>query len=254
MSSRVTYDFSRSATLVHSLDASAVFDAVSEIGRAMAEVGAANAVTRLIAGQLGTWANSINYTVMPRLGSAAHVELDYGKPAVRARAASAGTSGDLARAFRAPPHDPRINRVLTGPGDMATNMRLGKDPWTFRMDNGAGDGSDPAATGTVAMAGGLDPSDRRPNFFEFESDANGGLFVFDANEPLKLVQFMAALDASVAWTLTLRPLRDTSMGIPIAAGTSQVVRVDLPAIIMPEWGIGFTAATQGSAFCTVARY
>lgn len=150
--------------------------------------------------------------------------------------------------------DYEVNRVLTGPGDMATNMRLGKDPWTFRMDNGAGDGSDPAATGTVAMAGGLDPSDRRPNFFEFESDANGGLFVFDANEPLKLVQFMAALDASVAWTLTLRPLRDTSMGIPIATGTSQVVRVDLPAIILPEWGIGFTAATQGSAFCTVARY
>lgn len=254
MSSRVTFDFSRPATLVHSLGDSAVFDAITEIGRSMAEVGASNAVTRLIAGRLGTWADGINYTVMPRAGSVAHIEYDYGKPAVRVRAASSEGSGGLARAFRAPPNDPRVNRVFTGPGDLGTNMRLGKEPWHFRMDNGAGNGDDPAATGTVAMSGGLDPNDSRPNFFEFESEANGGLFVFDQSEPLKLVQFMAGLDASVAWTLTLRPLRDTSVGIPIATGTSQVVRVDLPAIILPEWGIGFTAATQGSAFCTVARY
>lgn len=254
MSSHVTFDFSRPATLAHSLGAAAVFDATSEIGRASGSLGAANAVTRLWAGRLGTWANGIDYTVLPRLGASARVEYDYGKPQVRARASAAGNSGDLAQAFNANPHDPRVNRVIAGRGDLAENMRIGKEPWSFRMDTGAGDGSDPAATGTIALSGGLDPNDAKPNQYDFESDAAGGLFVFDAADPLKLVQFMALLDASVAWTLTLRYLRDTSVGIPIATSTSQVVRVDLPVVILPGWGIGFTAATQGSAFCTVARY
>lgn len=254
MSSRVTFDFSRPATLVHSIEAAAVFNGTTELGRASGSLGAGNAVTRLVAGRLGTWANDIDYTVTPRQGSVAHVEYDYGKPEVRARGASGHSSDDLVRAFNTLPNDPRINRVIAGRGDLAENMRLGKEPWNFRMDLGAGDGSDPAATGTVALSGGLDPHRSRPNYFEFESVSDAGLFVFDAADPLKLVQLVAALGASVAWTVTLRLLMDTSIAFPIASGTSSTVRVDTSALILPGWGVGFAAAGEGSAFCTVARY
>lgn len=254
MTTRVTFDFSRPATIAHNVGGVAEFDAVTEVGRAAASVGAGNAETRLVAGWLGDWANGIRYTTLPRQGAKARFEYDYGKGEVRGRSATTDDAGDYVKAFSSDPQDPRVNRVFPGESDFTAYMRLGKHPWAFRMDLGAGDGSSPADVGSTLLSGGAAPGRYSPNYAEYEAPANAGLFSFDGAEPLKLVQLLVALGGSVPWVVTLRMVADPSHGIPIASGTGQFVRVDTPALILPGFALGFEAASQGTAMCSVVRY
>ncbi len=258
MPTRVTFDFSRPATLsqIVPFGSSAAFDAVTEMGRAAAIVGPDDASTALIAGSLGDWANGIRYTVKPRTGPTGSVQYDYQGGEVRLHPAGTDTARAAVLHFLRDPNDPRVAVNDQGSLDRFTNMRAGREPWVFRAVVGPGDGTDPVAAGSTLLAGGLAPVVYRGNFAQFDVNNdtdNGGLFVFDASEPLQLMQFGAYLSASVSWALTLRPVLEDDYMIPLASGTGQFVRVDLPAVILPGWGVSFEALAQGKTFCTVKR-
>ena len=267
MTQRVTFDYSRIATLSHVLTGTAVFNATTEHGRAQATVGAANAATRVAAQHLGAWANGMTYTVWAMGGATTRVESD--ARSVRVGRATGATANDVAAAVNQSlnPRDPRrFFTMLTA--DNQTEAARGNHPGQgaqgaytmLNADVASGTGADPVAVGTGTLAGGADPLTYGANAAQYAIAAgSGGLFVFDHDEPLMLVQFAANLSASAAWTLTLRrlgPARgDLGVGYAITGASSQFpLVVNQPVIIPPGWGIGFSAvAVQGTAFAMVRR-
>lgn len=266
MPSRVTFDFSRPATLSHILSGTAVFNATAELGRATATVGAADAATRVAAAQLGGHANGETFLVWAAGGGTERIERD-GRQ-LRAGKRAAGTALQLAAAINAVADDPRVYRSVEL-ADSITQALRGNNPTPaaktlprldLGADNGSGTGADPAATGTGTLAGGLDSTLAGPNHHEYGAAVgNGGLFVFDHSEPLVLVQLAAYLSGSAAWTLTLRPLTPArgDLGTPVAvagATSATALVLDKPVVIPPGWGLGFAAAAvQGRAYVTVRR-
>jgi hypothetical protein len=256
MTTKVTYDFSRPASLIHIVTDSGAFDAVSERGRASATIGMASGATRVAAGALGAWANGLEYTVLPPSNVAfTRVDLDPAR-AIRVLPKAGALASDVRTALNSVARaDPRL--VLT-PRDQA---QLSSLVWSgYRFSYGAdfngGDGMGAVSEGTVILADGADPTYGN-NEVLFSSDANGGLFVFDSDEPLVLLQFQASLGASVAWALTLRELTpargDQSIAIPVTNNTSSGVLVNTPVVIPPGWGLGFSANTTGRARAIVRR-
>lgn len=264
MTQRVSFDFSRLATLSHALTGTAAFDAVSELGRAQATVGAADAATRISASRLGAEANGITYLVWGMGGAASRVEVD-GR-AIRVGIATGATAADVAAALNLNPRDPRRVFVSYRADNQTEAVRAihpgqgAQGAYTlFGADVAGGTGADPVTLGSATLAGGADPSVYGNNAAQFTAaTGHGGLFVFDHDEPLVLVQFMAELSSSVAWTLTLRPLTpargDLGIGHTITGATSQNPLVtNQPVVIPPGWGVGFSASAQGSAFVMVRR-
>lgn len=266
MPSRVTFDFSRHATLSHILTGTAEFNATAELGRATATVGAANAATRVAAGQLGTYANGATFLVWSAGGSVERVERDGRQLRVGKR--TGGTALQLAAAINNMADDPRVYRSVEL-ADAITQALRGNHPspdaktlprLDIGADNAGGTGADAAATGLGTLAGGVDSTLAGPNHHEYGAAAgNGGLFVFDHSEPLVLVQLAAYLSGSAAWTLTLRPLTPArgDLGTPVAvagATSATALVLDKPVVIPPGWGLGFAAAAvQGRVYATVRR-
>lgn len=261
MTSRLTFDFSRPASLAYNLSGSAVFDQGAELGRASASVGSGDGIVRVAAAQKGSYANDLDLTLATR--GVTRVEAD--GQHLRLLMTSGLTAAQAIAALNTRLRDPRrfysrqradsvteASRALHG--DVGVLPYMG-----FGADRSSGDGTDPATPGTAAFTGGADPDVFAGNTAQYNSDAAAaGLFVFDADEPLQLVQLAADLGASVAWALTLRRLTpawgEQGSGMPIASGTAQSVLVtDRNVIIPPGWGIGFNAATTGFAMVTVRR-
>jgi hypothetical protein len=133
-----------------------------------------------------------------------------------------------------------------------------RDPLAvFGPDNAGNPGTDPATPGSASLTGGLDSLRVGFGCHRYGSNVAAGLFVFDADEPLRLVQFLARLNAPVAWSLLLRPLTPARAvdgpGVVIASGVSSTVLVDRAVIVPPGWGLGFEAPTGGTASATVQR-
>ena len=252
MSTLVRFDFSRPATLGHFSEAP--FDPETEKGRAFAEIGSGESGVRIEAGSLGDWANGVRFSVLAAAGTEAQSQYDYGGAGhVKVRPGAGMSAGELVRTLNAPVNDPRRQQSLRLHRETTDHMLTGRAPWTFRYASLTEDGTDPADLGTALLAGGEEPQTSRDNQTIFESDAAGGLFVFDSPDPLVLMQFVAHLESSQAWTLTLRPSFDRSVAFPVASGTGQILRVDTPVVILPGWGLGFGAGAKGGALCTVKR-
>lgn len=264
MAQKVTFDFSRVATLAHILGGTATFNATAELGRARLTIGAADAATRVAAPKLGAWANGISYTVWARGGATRQVVYD--GASLRVGKATGDTAEQVADAINASSRDPRRFYATTLPDNLTSSTRAQRPSDGSQgayLDLGAdvagGSGADPAATGTGVLAGGADPQFQGGNAVQYvASTGNGGLFVFDHEEPLVLVQFMASLSGAVAWELTLRrvsPARaDEGVALPIANANSQNILVTTPSVVIPPgWGIGFSASAQGGAFVMVRK-
>lgn len=241
--------------LSHVITSVGAFDGTTERGRATASIGAANAVTRVSAKSLGDYANGLIFIV-----NAAHSATDYdrvefdavGRLAVTPRAS--GTALQVAAAINTFRLNPTTQQY---PNDLR-QMVIAGGGVIVGADNGAGTGVSAAATGSTTLAGGLAPTRFDSNRAQFEGTTNAGLFSFDSDEPLVLVECFATLAGSVAWSLTLRELSpargDLSRSSVIASGTATNALVfDKPVIIQPGWGLGFAAATTGRVHCIVKR-
>lgn len=258
MVTRVQHDTSRLVTLEHILTGGA-FDAVTELGRARASLGAANAQTRVAAPFLGDWANGVTYVVGAQGSGGTEAELHPVSRSVQVRPATGGTALQVANAVNTARPNGLTQMTATQARNIQAVSRIDGD---FKLlgDYGAGTGLDPATAGSVALAGGLAPERLPAGWVRFSAAAGGaGLFIFDSDEPLKLVQFGAALSGAVAWTLTLRPLStakyDQGIGLPITNANSQYVLVrDTNVVIPPGWALGFSAAATGRVFASVVRY
>jgi hypothetical protein len=185
---------------------------------------------------------------------------------VRVGKASGDSANHVADALNANSRDPRRFYATSRPDNLTDSIRAQRPSDGTQgayLDLGAdvagGAGTDPAATGTGVLAGGADPQVYGANVAQYViSSGNGGLFVFDHEEPLVLMQFMASLSGAAAWALTLRkvsPARaDEGLALPITNANSQNILVtNQPVIILPGWGLGFSVAAQGGAFVVVRK-
>lgn len=240
MSMKVEWDFSRLAVLEHVIEATGTFTGAAERGRATATRGSSDAVTRVAASRLGAYANAQKYLVRTATGSQTVVTQDFDGLAVQP--ASGATANDVIDALNA--FDPSYGYAYSRPW-----MRV-------KADAGAGTGASAVGVGATTFTGGLDPTEVTKGWCRFSSDADAGLFVFNHDEPLELVQYGARLGSSVAWTMTLRPLSaafaDLGTSYPIAGSTDQNLLGVNPRVLIPVgWGVGFTANAQGRAWVGV---
>lgn len=115
-------------------------------------------------------------------------------------------------------------------------------------------------TGTVSavanvLAGGVDPTVVRGTQFKLSSTVSGGLFFFGQSGNIRIRQFEAALNASVAWTLDVVNLDEgyneiSAETVRIVHGTGSSVFLtcnDLDVILGPLRALKFQAATYGVA-------
>lgn len=244
----IVHDFSRPVSLGHYVFGTGVLDGTTEIGRARARVGTGDAGLDFAAAELGAHANGVGVVLAPA-ASRRSVRVD---PAVG--------SGSPRLVYT-----PTVGTAREAAQDFPAALGLGMSTreaaaYRARFNVAAtptGDGSGAVASGSATFAGGAEPSLRMGvPMFEAEN-ANGGLFAFDANEPLLLRQIFLQLDASTAWSVTLRLLTATrqDMGISavVASGTGQQVLHACSIIVPPGFGVGVSAATQGVALVTVSH-
>lgn len=263
MTTRIMFDFSRLATLSHTVTGSGVFNGTTEIGRARATIGTGDAATRVAASHLGSYGNALSYTVIAGGGNVERVERD--QSSLRVFKRTGGTAAQTIAALTNP-RDPRQFHQARQYDALTEALRSGRAFPTSNvqafLDIGAdlagGDGSSAAAVGSSALTGGVDPDSWIPNTAGYTTEGDGGLFVFDSEEPLVLVQMMAVLAESAAWTLTLRRLTaaraDASSAVAVAGATAtSALKLDTPLVIPPGWGLGFTANTQGFVSVMVRR-
>lgn len=261
MTQRLTFDFSRPATLAYELTSSARFLPNAELGRASAILGTGDGAVRAVATYKGSYANGRTLHLMTRDDT--RVEVDGNQ--IRLVMASGLTAEQAAEALLDRQRNPALAYGRPQPDALTSAIRAQRRAAVIApflgwgVDLNGGSGSDPAPTGVATFAGGADPNEFSANSALYESSAtDAGLYVFDSEEPLKFEQFAASLGGSVAWALTLRRLGpgwgDSGQFAPIASGTGQNVLVtDRNVIIPPGWGIGFSADTTGFAMVTVRR-
>lgn len=257
----VRYDFAQPSSLCHRVSGSGVFDAVTELGRARLTIGTSNAAHRVVAPRLGAEFNSVAYLVqrgslrIREEGLIFHVDIPTGT-----------TAAQLAALVNRDRFNPRVGPATTLPDAFTAALRSGMPyprggPFTrLGADLAGGTGASAATLGGTNLAGGVDPVMTAASSFELSAaeGANAGLFVFDAEEPLVLVQFAAFLSGSVAWELTLRRLTlaraDIAEAVVIAGATAaSALVIDRPVVIPAGWGLGFSAGAQGWAQATVQR-
>ena len=240
------HDFGNVATLAHRLTDTARF-AGAELGRARATVGSGDAGLAFAASQLGEHMNGVVVTVAPASGRRL-VQIDPapsgGTRRLRYTPVLADTAEDAADSF------PAALRAARGSREAAALAELSRVEVAP-----TGTGADPVADGSATFAGGVAP-DRFFGFPLFESgSADGGLFDFDAQEPLVLRQFVANLGGSVAWTLSLmlrNPGGGSAAAIQVASGTGANVVVTTPLVIPTGSALSFSAAQTGVALCSVS--
>lgn len=250
MSTRVEVAFEPLFTLCHSLRGTARFTGLSELGRARATVGSGDGQMTAGARHLGDWANGISLDVRTRAGSG-RVEFNYG-----------GTSKSL---IYTPPSGATAEDAVGAFSALQRNARSTRDAaqygaYEFLLDIASGDGSDPPGVASVAASGGLAPS-LRGSVPCFESETtHGGFFFFAMAEPLEIVQIVFDLAASAAWTVGTRKVKNAFLpdsganlvSLGGATGAAGVVRGD-GALLLPGYGVCFTADTYGDVFVTVRR-
>lgn len=240
MTTKVGWDFSRMAVLEHVITATGTFTGTAERGRATASLGSSNAKTRVASTKLGDHINGRRYVVRTAGGSSTGVVVDLeGWQVMPATGASAN---DVIAAINA------FNEM--------EGVRYGRVQASIRADASDGTGASAVGVGSTTFSGGIAPTQITKEWNRFSSDADAGLFVFDHDVPLVLMQMGMRLSGSTAWTLNLRPLTaargDLNTPYPVASGTNQnYLLLDTPAVIPPGWGLGFTASAQGSVWIAV---
>lgn len=262
---RPRFDFSKPATLLQDIEGGAnQFSGARQIGRAYATVGTGDGAVRVAAPELGDWANGAILVVNdPVVG---------GRVSLAGRAPSMSgpvqlinlwpdvgdTAKQAMRRLNAFNFDPRGQTTRDQQMAQQTAQTEGRPVWRLAADNGDGDGSDPAPSGTDTFAGG--GGEQSCNTFESRTETeDGGLFAFDTPETLVLRQVVLRLASSVAWTVNLAvlgPGYSAEIISPIATGTGTTALVtDKAVYLTPNLAIVVTTATavDGTALVTVQR-
>ncbi len=240
MTTKVEWDFSRMAVLEHVITATGTFTGTAERGRGAATLGSSNAKTRVAATRLGDYINSRKYVVRTAGGSETAIHAD--ETGWQITPATGATANDVIAA---------INAFNESQG-----VRYNHISAKIRADASDGTGVSAVGVGSTTFSGGIAPTQVTKEWNRFSSDADAGLFVFDHDVPLVLMQMGMRLSSSVAWALNLRPLTaargDLNTPYPVASGTNQnYVLLDTPVVIPPGWGLGLTANAQGSVWLAV---
>lgn len=255
-----TFDFSRPVTLSQGVSgAENGFTGQSQLGRASALVADGDAQIRLVAAELGDWANGAIFTMGPSLPG--------GRVSLAGRGAGGvqlvqcwpdvgETTEDAAQRLNAFNFDPHIQMSTDQRFAYEQSLREGKPTWRVRATSVGDGGEDPAPVGSATMAGGGGRS--TSNGWEAETeDGNGGLFVFDAIEMLALRQVLCRFEESVAWAVHLCMISagySPEIVATIASGTgTSVLITDKSVYIPPSFGIAVAALSPGSALVTVQR-